>query len=61
MPLFYLQLQLEQCFEAAQGLGDPNIEVRNEYNMHPSQANHAQRGPSIPIGYRVRFYSSSTN
>ena len=45
----YFQLELEQCFQAAQGLGDPNIEVGNEYNMPPSQANHAQQEPSIPM------------
>ncbi|XWS48371.1 hypothetical protein CRYUN_Cryun13aG0070700 [Craigia yunnanensis] len=45
------QLELEQCFQADQGLGDPNIEVGNEYNMPPSQANHAQQEPSIPMAY----------
>ncbi|XP_022734944.1 MADS-box transcription factor 6-like [Durio zibethinus] len=45
------QLELEQCFQAAQGLGDPNIEVGNEYNMPPLQANHAQQEPSMPMGY----------
>ncbi|XVF09748.1 hypothetical protein REPUB_Repub07fG0122500 [Reevesia pubescens] len=42
---------LEQCLQAAQGLGDPNIEVGNEYNLPPSQANHVQQEPSIPMGY----------
>ncbi|XVE58642.1 hypothetical protein DITRI_Ditri04bG0185400 [Diplodiscus trichospermus] len=45
------QLELEQCFQAAQGLGDPNMEAGNEYNMPPSQANHPLQQPSIPMGY----------
>ncbi|XP_022737295.1 uncharacterized protein LOC111290224 [Durio zibethinus] len=45
------QLELEQCFQPAQGLGDPNIEVGNEYNRTSSQANHAQQEPCIQMGY----------
>ncbi|XVE58644.1 hypothetical protein DITRI_Ditri04bG0185400 [Diplodiscus trichospermus] len=45
------RLELEQCFQAAQGLGDPNMEAGNEYNMPPSQANHPLQQPSIPMGY----------
>ncbi|XP_007038532.2 PREDICTED: MADS-box transcription factor 6 isoform X2 [Theobroma cacao] len=44
------QLELEQIFPAAQGLGDPNIEAGNESNIPPSQANHAQL-PSLLQGY----------
>ncbi|KAK6262240.1 hypothetical protein QUC31_008056 [Theobroma cacao] len=44
------QLELEQSFPAAQGLGDPNIEAGNESNIPPSQANHAQL-PSLLQGY----------
>ncbi|XP_021296588.1 MADS-box transcription factor 6-like isoform X2 [Herrania umbratica] len=44
------QLELEQSFQAAQGLGDPNIEAGYEDNIPPSQANHAHL-PSLPQGY----------
>ncbi|KAG8483011.1 hypothetical protein CXB51_021879 [Gossypium anomalum] len=44
------QLELEHCFQSAQGLGDASIEMGNEYNMIPSQANHAQQQSSTDMG-----------
>ncbi|GMI75502.1 hypothetical protein HRI_001219500 [Hibiscus trionum] len=43
--------QLKSQLGSEQGLGNPNIEVRNGYDMIPSQANHAQQQPSIQLGY----------
>ncbi|KAK8576627.1 hypothetical protein V6N13_032546 [Hibiscus sabdariffa] len=45
------QLGSERCFQSAQGLGDPNIEVSTIYDMITSQANHAHQQPSIQMGY----------
>ncbi|KAB2011794.1 hypothetical protein ES319_D09G044200v1 [Gossypium barbadense] len=45
------QLELEHCFQSAQGLGDCSIEMGNEYTMIPSQANHAQQQSSTHTGY----------
>ncbi|KAE8681488.1 MADS-box transcription factor 6 [Hibiscus syriacus] len=41
------QLELENVFQPAQVLGNPNIEVGNEYEMITSQANHARQQPSM--------------
>ncbi|OMO97967.1 Transcription factor, K-box [Corchorus olitorius] len=47
------QLELEQCFQVAQGFGDPNIEASNEYNVPaPSQANpDPHHESSLAMGY----------
>ncbi|TYI09160.1 hypothetical protein ES332_A09G051600v1 [Gossypium tomentosum] len=49
-PSWCFQLELEHCFPSAQGLRDASIEMGNEYNMIPSQANHAQQQSSTHMG-----------
>ncbi|XP_038999383.1 truncated transcription factor CAULIFLOWER A-like [Hibiscus syriacus] len=45
------QLELENIFQPPQVLGNPNIDVGNEFELIPSQANHARQQPSIQMGY----------